>query len=135
MKMNNAKTGKARTAPAIQEDLESTGPIVGSGDFLADMGYANSDEMYLKFALAHAIGQIVREQRLTQIQVEELTGVPQSNVSRIVRGRVSGFSVEKLLDMLRSLGKDIEITVRDHNVRAETRGTIKVVFEAESAAA
>jgi predicted XRE-type DNA-binding protein len=88
-----------------------------------------------KMRWTHAIGQIIKRGRLTQMQVEALTGIPQSNVSRIVRGRVSGFSVSKLLEMLRSLGKDIEIILRDHDAQVEARGTIKVVVEPQPAAA
>jgi predicted XRE-type DNA-binding protein len=133
MMKRKAKSSSSRASNPAERDLESTGPIIGTSDFLADMGYVNRDEMQLKFALAHAIGQTIRKRRLTQIRVEALTGVPQSNVSRIVRGRVSGFSVSKLFEMLRSLGKDIEITLRDRRARSRTRGRLKIVLESEAA--
>ena len=40
-------------------------------------------------------------------------GLDQPKVSELVRGRLSGFSTDRLLRCLMSLGQDVEIVVRD----------------------
>ena len=90
---------------------------MASDDFLADVGHKNSAEMRVKFRLAYGIRQAMKARGLTQQSVQKLTGMPQSNVSKLIRGRVSGFSVFKLAEMLNGLGKEVTITVRDRRPR------------------
>lgn len=65
----------------------------------------------LKSALARAISRSISAQRLSQAQVEALTGMAQPRVSRIVRGQLSDFSAEKLMRMLICLGHDLDISL------------------------
>lgn len=41
-----------------------------------------------------------------------MLGVPQPKVSALVNYRLDGFSVEKLMDFIVALGRDVEIVVR-----------------------
>ena|ERR1700682_1679611 len=87
--------------------------IRGSGDFLKDMGYDNPDEMRLKFALANSIALTIEDLGLKQVEAAKLTGLAQSDISRIVNGIVKDVAVFRLMSVLASLGKDISITVAD----------------------
>jgi len=86
--------------------------VVSSGNVFADLGFANADEMLAKAELAIKIGDIVRERRLTQVQTAEILGVDQPKVSALIRGRLSGFSIERLLRFLLRLGTDVSITIK-----------------------
>lgn len=93
------------------DPLENTAPVLGSGDFLLDRGYADPDEMRVKFHLANRIALLVEDQGLRQADVCDRTGLKQPDVSRIVNGAVSGFSVWRLLLVLKGLGQTVTISV------------------------
>jgi predicted XRE-type DNA-binding protein len=89
-----------------------SGPVMASRDFLADVGHKNPDELRTKYDLAHQIKRAIKASRLTQIEAQKLTGIPQSNISKIVSGRVSGFSVYKLMTILADLQGHVTVRVR-----------------------
>jgi predicted XRE-type DNA-binding protein len=100
--------------------LENTAPVVGSGNFLADRGYADPEEARVKFQLANQIALLMEDHDLRQADVCRLTGLKQPDVSKIVNGNVSGFSVWRLLQALKSLGQRVTISVagpEDETVR------------------
>lgn len=98
------------------DPLENTAPVIGSGDFLRDRGYADPDEMRVKFYLANRIALLIEDQGLRQTDVCDRIGLKQPDVSRIVNGAVSGFSVWRLLLVLKGLGQKVTISVHapDH---------------------
>lgn len=88
--------------------------IEGSGNVFADIGLPNADELLAKAELAIRITDILHRRRLTQIQAAEILGVDQPKVSALVRGRLAGFSIERLLRFLLLLGADVSITIQPH---------------------
>ena len=49
---------------------------------------------------------------LTQVQAGDLLGIDQGTVSKLLNGRLDGFSQERLIRYLNALGNDVEIVVR-----------------------
>ncbi len=94
-------------------DKENSGPVRGSGDFLKDMGYADPEEMRVKFALANAIALEIEDRNLKQADVAKAAGISQADVSRIANGVVKDYSVFRLMRVLTALGKDIHIGISD----------------------
>jgi predicted XRE-type DNA-binding protein len=86
--------------------------VESSGNVFADLGIANPDEMLAKAELAIRIAEILRRRRLTQTQAAAVLGVDQPKVSALIRGRLSGFSIERLLRFLLRLGADVSITIK-----------------------
>jgi predicted XRE-type DNA-binding protein len=86
--------------------------IESSGNVFADLGFPDSDEMLAKADLAIKIADILRKRRLTQVQAAAILGVDQPKVSALVRGRLAGFSIERLLRLLLLLGADVSITIK-----------------------
>ena len=86
--------------------------IVGSGNVFADLGLPNPEEALAKAELAHKIAELIRAKGLTQMQAAKLLSVDQPKVSALLRGRLSGFSLERLMRFLLMLGQDIKITVQ-----------------------
>lgn len=98
--------------------------FVGSGNVFADLGLPNADELLAKAELAIRITEILRRRRLTQVQAAEILGVDQPKVSALIRGRIAGFSIERLLRFLLLLGADVSITIqpRPHSrIRARAK--------------
>mgnify|MGYP001561956717 FL=1 len=83
----------------------------GSGNVFADLGLPNPQEALMKAELARRIDEVVRARRLTQTQAAGVMGIDQPKVSSIRRGKLSGFTVDRLLRYLNALDQDIEIKV------------------------
>lgn len=83
----------------------------GTGNVFADLGYADARERSIKVELAMEVNRILGEQRLTQEGAAKLLGMRQPHVSDLARYRLNRFSVERLMDFLTRLGKDVEIRI------------------------
>jgi predicted XRE-type DNA-binding protein len=86
--------------------------IVGSGNVFADLGVARPEEALAKAELAHKITETIARRRLTQAQAAALLEVDQPKTSALTRGRLAGFSLDRLVRFLVLLGNDVEIVVR-----------------------
>jgi predicted XRE-type DNA-binding protein len=83
----------------------------GSGNVFADLGYADAKERSLKVQLAMEVNRILGERGLAQDRAAKLLGIRQPHVSDLVRYRLNRFSVERLMDFLTRLGKDVQIRI------------------------
>ncbi|MBI4465083.1 MAG: XRE family transcriptional regulator [Acidobacteria bacterium] len=86
---------------------------VSSGNVFADLQLPKPDEYLAKAELAARIIQEIERQRLTQSEAANILGIDQPKVSALRQGKLSGFSIERLLRFLLLLGRDIEITVKE----------------------
>ena len=99
--------------------------IVGSGNVFEDLGHPRAAEALAKAELARKIAQLIAKRRLTQAAAADLLNVDQPKVSALVRGRLAGFSLDRLVRFLVQLGSDVEIVVRPRS-RAMNRAKIMV---------
>ncbi|NJM77704.1 MAG: XRE family transcriptional regulator [Acaryochloridaceae cyanobacterium RU_4_10] len=94
-----------------------------NGNIFADLGLPNPDELLLKAQLAEQIGTLISARQLTQSEAAELLGIDQPKVSALMRGKLSGFSTERLFRFLNALGSNVEIRIvanSQPNVQAQT---------------
>lgn len=98
--------------------------IVGSGNVYEDLGRPRPAEALAKAELARKIGALIAKQGLTQSAAAELLKVDQPKVSALVRGRLAGFSLDRLVRFLVLLGSDVEIVVKP---RARAAGRARVL--------
>lgn len=96
---------------------------IGSGNVFADLCLPNPEERLLKAELASLISSLIEQKNLTQIEAAELLGIDQPKVSALTRGRLEGFSAERLLGFLNALGSDVEIVVKP---KPENRSEAKI---------
>lgn len=96
-----------------------------SGNVFADLGLPDADQLLAKADLALEITEIIEERSLTQAEAAEIMGVDQPKVSALVRGRLDGFSMERLCRFLNTLGRDVEIIVRP-TPRSRERPSLRV---------
>ena len=87
--------------------------VVGRGNVFADLGYARPEEAAAKAELAHKITRIIERRKLTQAEAANVLEVDQPKVSALTRGKLSGFSLDRLVRFLVLLGSDVEIVVKD----------------------
>jgi predicted XRE-type DNA-binding protein len=86
--------------------------IASSGNVFADLGLPKPDDLLAKAELAAKIIAEIQRRRLTQGQAAVILGIDQPKVSALRQGKLSGFSIERLVRFLLSLGRDVEITVK-----------------------
>ena len=91
--------------------------IASSGNVYADTGYRNPQEAMAKAELALLIIDAIKKKKLTQKEAAELIGIDQPKISDIVRGRLSGFTIDRLFRFLMALGMDIVIEAKPHKQR------------------
>jgi predicted XRE-type DNA-binding protein len=78
----------------------------------ADLGVPGADEALAKAELARRICALLAERKLTQARAAAVLGIDQPKVSALVRGKLEGFSTDRLFRFLNALGQDVEIVVR-----------------------
>lgn len=105
---------------------KTIGVVEGSGNVFADLGLPNPEERLAKADLAIRIASAIRARRLTQARAARILKIDQPKVSRLLRGRLSGFSTERLMHFLTLLGSDIEIVVKTAP-RSRRLGRLRVV--------
>jgi predicted XRE-type DNA-binding protein len=84
----------------------------GSGNVFADLELPDAEEMQAKAELARQILSIITKRHLTQAMAAEILGIDQPKVSALMRGRLRGFSMERLFHLLNALGRDVHIVVK-----------------------
>jgi predicted XRE-type DNA-binding protein len=82
-----------------------------SGNVFADLGVPDAEAALVKSDLAAAIAATIRQRGLTQAQAARLLGIDQSRVSRIVRGELTHYTIDRLLRFLTLLEHDVTIVV------------------------
>jgi predicted XRE-type DNA-binding protein len=98
----------------------------GSGNVFADLGLPNPEERLAKAGLAIRIAGVIRARRLTQASAARILKIDQPKISRLLRGQLSGFSTERLMQFLTLLGRDIEIVIK-RAPRSRRQGRVRVI--------
>jgi predicted XRE-type DNA-binding protein len=106
----------------MSKEENDTEVTVGSGNIFEDLGYANPEEAQAKAELARQIHQIIKNRKLTQKQAAAIMKIDQPKVSDIIRGKLSKYTLDRLIRFLTLLGRDIEIHVRRHTKKTEPAG-------------
>lgn len=97
-----------------------------SGNVFADLGLRTPQDRHIKAKLAHRICEAIAARGLTQAKAAEVVGLDQPKISALMRGKLGGFSAERLFRCLNDLGQGVEITIRPV-VPAGRRGDTRVV--------
>lgn len=98
----------------------------GSGNVFQDLGFEDSEARLAKAELAGRIVLVIQGRKLTQVRAGVLLGISQADVSDLVRGKLQGFSTDRLFRFLNALGQDVEIVVRARRP-ARAAGRLRVL--------
>jgi predicted XRE-type DNA-binding protein len=105
--MPNGVPSKKKTLMRKMVDVEES-----SGNVFADLGLPDAEELLAKARIVYRICEILEERNLTQEQAAKTLGVDQPKISALMRGRLSGFSTDRLFRFLNALDRDIEIVIK-----------------------
>lgn len=106
-----------------KEDITIT---ESTGNVYKDAGYRNPDDALLKSRIAMQIYYAVKERELTQQEAAEIMGTDHAKVSRILSGKLRGFTTDRLLRYLVALGVDVEIKIKN-KPKSRKEAALKVV--------
>jgi predicted XRE-type DNA-binding protein len=98
-----------------------------SGNVFADLGHSRPEEALAKAELVSRISDIISRRKLTQTKASALLGIDQPKVSALLRGKLEGFSTDRLFLFLNRLGQDVEIVIKPFHRRATGEATTRVV--------
>ncbi len=113
---------KKRTITPQAERVEPS-----SGNVFADLGLTDVDERMLKAQLAVKIIELIEQKGWTQARTAEVIGLDQPKVSHLLRGRLSGFSADRLFAILNRLGHSVEVRIEAVE-RAPNKTRTSVMF-------
>jgi len=99
MKNNGAK-------PVTPEVVEKSGSV------FAQLGRADADDLLRKARVMNVINAEIKRRGLTQEAAAEVAGIDQADMSRLANGRVSRFSLDRLMAIVDRLELDISIEQR-----------------------
>lgn len=100
---------------------------VSSGNVFADLGAINPEERLAKAELARQINILIKQKGLTQAAAAELLSIDQPKISALSKGKLSGFSLERLFRLLNILGQAITITVAPKK-RSKIKASVTVAI-------
>ncbi|GEN01293.1 helix-turn-helix domain-containing protein [Methylobacterium radiotolerans] len=108
-----AKTDEFPVAASNSDDVHGDDVVtVSSGNVFADLGIDNPAEAALKADLVMLIQDQIERLELKQTEAAKLMGIGQPDVSKLLRGRTSGYSLERVFAFVRALGGDVDISVK-----------------------
>lgn len=90
---------------------------ISSGNLWADIGRPDAAVMFARAQLTVEIARVIRERGLTQVQAADVLGTSQPTVSDLIRGKIDKFSLERLIEFLRALGRDVELVVKTKELK------------------
>ena len=97
----------------------------GGRNVFADLGVPDPGLALAKADLAARILLVIERAGLTQAAAGKRLGIGQPKVSALLRGRLEGFSTDRLVRFLTLLGCDVRISVS--RPRPEGHGGVQVV--------
>jgi predicted XRE-type DNA-binding protein len=96
----------------------------GSGNVFADLGFSNPEELQVKSSMVQEIDKAIKNRGLTQSAAANLVGIDQPTLSKLLNGHFHRISLDRLIEILNRLGRNVEIRVRP----ARGKATAKTSF-------
>jgi predicted XRE-type DNA-binding protein len=119
--MHSGVQAKKKTPEPKMIDVEES-----SGNVFADLGLPDAEELLAKSRIVYRICDIIEARKLTQDQAAKILGIDQPKVSALIRGKLSGFSSDRLFRFLNALDRDVEIVIKK-KPRSRRRAQVRVL--------
>jgi predicted XRE-type DNA-binding protein len=113
-----ANTRRTKRTPDVSP--ARVGP--STGNVFEDLALPRPDLALAKAEIVLRIRRLIEAGGMTQAQAGGLLGLDQSKVSNLMRGRVEGFSLDRLFRLLNALGQRVEIHIRPNGGGAGSAG-------------
>lgn len=120
----NAARGRITTPHRPTIELDST-VTPSSGNVFADLGFEDPDGEAEKARLVIILRSEMERRNWSQTKFGEAIGLSQPDVSHLMRGRVEGYSLHRMLSFLTALGMNVDITVTLGDPTSTGRRTLR----------
>lgn len=107
----------------------------GSGNVFADIGFApkQAEALAVKSNLVMLVARAIKQRGLTQQQAARLCGTEQGTLSKVLGGKLTSVTIDRLARWLLALGWNVTITAApqpDRRRKRARRGEITVATPA-----
>ncbi|MBU0995173.1 MAG: helix-turn-helix domain-containing protein [Proteobacteria bacterium] len=85
-----------------------------SGNVFADLGIENATELQARAMVGLYVIKLLKEKNMKQRELSELLGVKQAEISHLLNGHFSRFTIDKLIDFLNSMNQKVTIQISPH---------------------
>ena len=82
-----------------------------SGNIFADIGLDNAEEFLLRAQLGHAVRMILEKRGFKQREISKILEIKQPEVSKLMNGRYTLFSQERLVSFLNKLDQRVIVKI------------------------
>ena len=110
----------------VHIETERAAATESSGNVFKDLKLGDADELQAKAALTRQIRNILQRRKLSQRTAAKLLGLAQPDVAKLMKGRYTGFSLGRLMRLLRRLDQDVEIIIRRKPASAKRASKLNV---------
>ena len=86
----------------------------GRVNVFADLGLPDPDKHFLKAQIVSEIYRSANARKLTQVQIGKVLSITQPEVSRMFKGNLREYSLDRLMGFLTAFDQDVEIVARPH---------------------
>lgn len=95
-----------------------------SGNVFADLGLEDAEELLTRGKIGIQVIRLLKQRNLKQREISELLGIPQPEVSHLMKGEFQRFSEGKLLIFLKRLDTEITLHLRPRHGGNQTGETV-----------
>jgi len=95
-----------------------------SGNVFTDLDLSNADELFMRGKIGIQVLRLLKQRNLKQREISELLGIPQPEVSHLMKGEFQRFSEGKLLIFLKRLNTEITLHLRSRHTQGESPETV-----------
>ena len=99
----------------------------GSTNVFSDLDMSDAEEKLVKAELAFKINQLLKNKKRKQIEAAEILCADQSKIALLNRGRLSSFSIERLIRYLNLLNQDVDFVIKKSKRRSK-QGKLSVIY-------
>jgi predicted XRE-type DNA-binding protein len=106
-KRRNVRTGSSKQKPSIQV-------IRGSENVFEDLGFETEEATNLKVRadLMLDLRRYIQERGWTQAEAATFLGETQPRISNLLKGEISRFSIDKLINLLARAGLEVRVETK-----------------------
>ena len=85
-----------------------------TGNVFADLELENPHELQARSMIGFHVIELLKDKNMKQREIGSLLGIKQAEVSHLLNGHYSRFSIEKLIDFLKPLNQKVTIKISPH---------------------
>ncbi len=86
----------------------------GSDNIFNDLGLDNAEELQARGMVGFHVVKLIKKQNMKQREIANLLGIKQTEVSHLLNGHFSRFTIDKLFDFLKRMNQKVTIEISSH---------------------